>query len=104
MHTRHDTIVIGAGQAGLAASWWLIRRGVDHAMLEGGWVADRWRAQRWDTFRLLQPELADAPARVRLRGARPGRVHDGHGGRRLPRAATRRRSRRRCRRAWRSIG
>jgi putative flavoprotein involved in K+ transport len=55
MHNRHDTIVIGAGQAGLAASWWLTRRGVDHVVLDRGRVADRWRTQRWDTFRLLSP-------------------------------------------------
>ncbi len=73
MHTRHDTIVIGAGQAGLTASWWLTRRGVDHAVLEGGRVADRWRAQRWDTFRLLSPNW-----QTRLPGyAYAGRDPDG---------------------------
>ena len=55
MHTRHDAIVIGAGQAGLAASWWLTRHGVGHVVLDRGRVADRWRTQRWDTFRLLSP-------------------------------------------------
>lgn len=49
------TIVIGGGQAGLSASYWLKQRGVDHLVLE---KADRpgaaWRA-RWDSFTLVTP-------------------------------------------------
>jgi putative flavoprotein involved in K+ transport len=50
-----DTIVIGAGQAGLAASRCLSDRGVDHVVLERGRVAERWRSERWDSLRLLTP-------------------------------------------------
>ena len=50
-----DTIVIGAGQAGLAASYCLADRGVDHVVLERGRVAERWRSERWDSLRLLTP-------------------------------------------------
>ena len=50
-----DTIVIGAGQAGLAASRCLTDRGVDHVVLERGRVAERWRSERWDSLRLLTP-------------------------------------------------
>jgi putative flavoprotein involved in K+ transport len=50
-----DTIVIGAGQAGLAASRCLADRGVDHVVLERGRVAERWRSERWDSLRLLTP-------------------------------------------------
>jgi putative flavoprotein involved in K+ transport len=50
-----DTIVIGAGQAGLAASRCLTDRGVDHVLLERGRVAERWRSERWDSLRLLTP-------------------------------------------------
>jgi putative flavoprotein involved in K+ transport len=50
-----DTIAIGAGQAGLAASRCLSDRGVDHVLLERGRVAERWRSQRWDSLRLLTP-------------------------------------------------
>ena len=35
MRTHRNTVVIGAGQAGLAASWWLVNRGVDHVVLAG---------------------------------------------------------------------
>ena len=43
MRTHRNTVVIGAGQAGLAASWWLVNRGVDHVVLERGRVAEKWR-------------------------------------------------------------
>jgi putative flavoprotein involved in K+ transport len=50
-----DTLVIGAGQAGLAMSHSLTDRGVDHVVLERGRIADRWRTERWDSLRLLTP-------------------------------------------------
>ena len=50
-----DTLVIGAGQAGLAMSRCLADRGVDHIVLERGRVAERWRTERWDSLRLLSP-------------------------------------------------
>jgi len=50
-----DTVVIGAGQAGLAASRSLTERGVEHVVLERGRVAERWRSERWDSLRLLTP-------------------------------------------------
>ena len=50
-----ETIVIGAGQAGLAMSRCLTERGVDHVVLERGRVAESWRSERWDSLRLLTP-------------------------------------------------
>lgn len=50
-----DAIIIGAGQAGLAMSVCLSRRGIDHAVLDRGRVAERWRSERWDSLRLLTP-------------------------------------------------
>lgn len=50
-----DAIVIGAGQAGLGASWHLARRGVDHVVLERGRIGETWRSQRWDSFVLNTP-------------------------------------------------
>jgi putative flavoprotein involved in K+ transport len=52
---RVHTIVIGAGQAGLAASASLTALGIDHVVLERGRVANAWRTERWDSFRLLTP-------------------------------------------------
>jgi putative flavoprotein involved in K+ transport len=49
-----ETIIIGAGQAGLAISSCLTRRGADHLVLERGRIAQRW-ADRWESLRLLSP-------------------------------------------------
>jgi putative flavoprotein involved in K+ transport len=50
-----DTIVIGAGHAGLAMSRCLADRDVRHVVLDRGRVGERWRTARWDSFRLLSP-------------------------------------------------
>src|SRR5690349_25173935 len=50
-----DTVIIGAGHAGLAVSRHLTERDVPHVVLERGCVGDRWRTARWDSFRLLTP-------------------------------------------------
>ena len=52
---RISTIVIGAGQAGLAMSHCLSARGIAHAVIERGEVANSWRRERWDSLRLLTP-------------------------------------------------
>ena len=52
---RVDTLIVGAGHAGLAMSRCLSDRGVDHVVLERGSVGERWRTARWDSFRLLTP-------------------------------------------------
>ncbi|HEU0239677.1 MAG TPA: NAD(P)-binding domain-containing protein [Micromonosporaceae bacterium] len=52
---RTDTVIIGAGHAGLAMSRCLTDRGRDHVVLERGSVGERWRTGRWDSFRLLTP-------------------------------------------------
>lgn len=49
------TVIIGAGQAGLAMSHHLSLRSVDHVLLERGEVANSWRTERWDSLRLLTP-------------------------------------------------
>lgn len=50
-----DTVVVGAGHAGLAVSHLLSAAGRDHVVLERGTVAHSWRTQRWDSLRLLTP-------------------------------------------------
>jgi putative flavoprotein involved in K+ transport len=49
------TIIIGAGQSGLAVSKHLTARSIDHVVLERGEVANSWRTERWDSLRLLTP-------------------------------------------------
>jgi len=49
-----DAIVIGAGQAGLAAGYHLRRAGARFLMLEAGKVGDVW-TRRWDSLRLFTP-------------------------------------------------
>jgi putative flavoprotein involved in K+ transport len=48
-------VVIGAGHAGLAMSYCLTERSIDHVVLERGEVANSWRTQRWPSLRLLTP-------------------------------------------------
>jgi putative flavoprotein involved in K+ transport len=50
-----NTVVIGAGHAGLAMSHCLTERGVAHVVLDRGCVGERWRTARWDSFRMLTP-------------------------------------------------
>lgn len=51
-----DTLVIGGGQAGIATSEHLTRHGVPHLVLERARIAERWRAERWDSL------VANGPA------------------------------------------
>src|SRR3954451_2818700 len=56
---RVDTVVIGAGQAGLAVGYHLARHGRQFVILEGGErIGDSWR-NRWDSLRLLTPARYD---------------------------------------------
>ena len=53
--TSFETIVVGAGQAGLAAGYFLQRGGVHFTILDSGLaVGDSWR-NRWDSLRLFTP-------------------------------------------------
>lgn len=52
---KTTTVIIGAGQAGLAMSRCLTRRSIYHVVLERGEVANSWRTERWDSLRLLTP-------------------------------------------------
>lgn len=57
MSVEHvDTLIVGAGQAGLAMSEHLGRAGVPHLVLERDRIAERWRSGRWDSL------VANGPA------------------------------------------
>ena len=63
---RYGAIVVGGGQAGLSASYWLSRAGVDHVVFEKKSIMHKWREERWDTFLPRDAELAMPAARARL--------------------------------------
>jgi len=64
-----DTVIIGGGQAGLAASYYLTRAGRPHVVFERSMhAAYAWREQRWDSFTLVTPNWM-----VRM----PGAEYDG---------------------------
>ena len=69
---RTGTVIIGAGQAGLALSRSLAIAGHDHVVLERGRIGERWRSERWESLRLLTPNWLDA-----LPGAPPLPDRDG---------------------------
>jgi putative flavoprotein involved in K+ transport len=57
--TDIDTVVIGAGQAGLATGYHLQRRGIPFVILDAAArVGDNWRRQ-WDSLRLYSPAHVD---------------------------------------------
>ena len=59
---RIQTVVIGAGQAGLSTGYFLARHGLPHVILEANpRVGDTWR-RRWDSLRLFTPARFDGLA------------------------------------------
>ncbi|MCU7821240.1 flavin-containing monooxygenase [Kitasatospora sp. DSM 101779] len=56
---RHETVVIGAGQAGLAVGHQLARHGREFVILDGNdRIGDNWRSH-WDSLRLYSPARYD---------------------------------------------
>ena len=51
-----NTLVVGGGQAGLAASEHLTAQGVTHLVVERSRIVERWRSERWDSL------VANGPA------------------------------------------
>lgn len=56
LNSEIDTLVIGAGQAGVAMSEHLTRLDIPHLVLEKDRIAESWRSRRWDTL------VANGPA------------------------------------------
>lgn len=51
-----ETLIVGAGQAGVAMSEHLSNAGISHIVLERSRIAERWRTERWDSL------VANGPA------------------------------------------
>ncbi|HJW22758.1 MAG TPA: NAD(P)/FAD-dependent oxidoreductase [Candidatus Limnocylindrales bacterium] len=66
-----DTVVVGAGQAGLVASWHLRQLGLEHVLLDrrttlgGGWQ------DRWESFQLVSPNWTVSLPGLAYRGDKP---------------------------------
>ena len=81
---RFEAIVIGGGQAGLAAGYHLRRHGLEFAILDASErVGDAWRS-RWDSLRLFTPAKYDNLPGMPF-PAGPAHVPDEGRGGRLPR-------------------
>ena len=51
-NAAYDVIIVGAGYSGLSASYYLKKQGLSHIIFERGKIAESWRSQRWDSFRM----------------------------------------------------
>jgi putative flavoprotein involved in K+ transport len=60
LHRQHfDTVIVGAGQAGLATGYYLAAEGRDFIIVDGHErIGQTWR-QRWDSLRLFTPAAYD---------------------------------------------
>src|SRR3972149_3113335 len=68
---NHDVIVIGGGQAGLAAAYHLMQAGLDFVVLDAdNRTGDEWR-RRWGSLRLFTPARHDGLPGMAF-PARPG--------------------------------
>jgi putative flavoprotein involved in K+ transport len=68
---HRPVVVIGAGQAGLAMSFCLRQRGIDHVVLERHRVGHEWRERRWDSFCLVTPNWQCQLPGFPYQGAQP---------------------------------
>jgi putative flavoprotein involved in K+ transport len=51
-HQVKDVIVVGAGQSGLSASYFLKKHQLNHIVFERGQTGASWRSQRWQSLQL----------------------------------------------------
>lgn len=65
------TLVIGGGQAGVATSAHLQKRGIPHLVLERDRIAERWRTWRWDSLVANGPAWHDRFPEAEFEGMDP---------------------------------
>jgi putative flavoprotein involved in K+ transport len=63
-----DTVIIGAGQAGIAMSEHLSNQDVPHLVLEKNRIAEAWRSKRWDSLVANGPAWHDRFPRMEFQG------------------------------------
>jgi putative flavoprotein involved in K+ transport len=71
MNERHDVVVIGGGQAGLAMSYCLRQHGREHIVLERTRIAERWHSERWNSLAFQFPNWALKLPGWEYRGSEP---------------------------------
>ena len=65
------TLIVGGGQAGLAMSEQLSKRGLSHLVLERHRIAERWRTERWDGLHANGPAWHDRLPGLPIAGVDP---------------------------------
>ena len=72
MSEKIETIIVGGGQAGLAASYYLKQLGRENLVLEKATQAgNAWRSDRWDSFTLLTPNWSFSLPSAEYKDANP---------------------------------
>jgi putative flavoprotein involved in K+ transport len=66
-----ETLIIGGGQAGLAMSAHLRKRGLSHLVVERDRIAERWRTCRWDSLVANGPSWHDRFPDLSFEGVDP---------------------------------
>ncbi|MEL7153018.1 MAG: NAD(P)/FAD-dependent oxidoreductase [Pseudomonadota bacterium] len=66
-----DTVVVGAGQAGLAMSAHLSANDISHIVLERDRIAEAWRTSRWDSLVANGPAWHDRFPALEIEGIDP---------------------------------
>ena len=67
-----NTLVVGAGQAGVAMSEHLTQLGISHVVLERNRIAERWRSERWDSLVANGPAWHDRFPSMKFDDVAPG--------------------------------
>jgi putative flavoprotein involved in K+ transport len=69
--TTLDTVIVGAGQAGLGVSYFLKRNANKHILFERGRIGESWLSQRWDSFKLNTPNFMNVLPGLHYDGSEP---------------------------------
>ena len=68
---KTQTIIIGAGQAGLSVSYYLSQHDQPHILLERSSIGNSWRNERWDSFTLVTPNWMNKLPNCEYAGGNP---------------------------------
>ncbi|MDE0781711.1 MAG: NAD(P)/FAD-dependent oxidoreductase [Planktomarina sp.] len=66
-----DTLIVGAGQAGIALSEHLGKQGIPYLVLEKSRIAEAWRTSRWDALMTNGPVWHDRFPNLEFKGNAP---------------------------------